>query len=88
MACIASLVVGVAEAVAHPQPVTVVIVRHPESSPESPTFPLTAVGHQRAELLVQAVTCQGPTPAPASPSWAFVVVGQCSMIDLPGGTVF
>jgi hypothetical protein len=53
IACIASLVVSVAEAVAQTQPVTVVIVRHPESSPLPPTFPLTPVGHQRAELLVQ-----------------------------------
>ena len=52
LASIASLVVAVAEAVAQPQPVTVVIVRHPEVSPEPPTFPLTPVGHQRAGLLV------------------------------------
>ena len=53
LACIASLAVGVAQAVAQTQAVTVVIVRHPETSLEAPTFPLTAVGRQRAELLVE-----------------------------------
>lgn len=51
LTCIASLAVGVAEAVAQTQPVTVVIVRHPETSLEAPT--LTPVGHRRAELLVE-----------------------------------
>ena len=44
--------VAVAEALAQTQPVTVVLVRHPESSTEPPTFPLTPVGRQRAQLLV------------------------------------
>src|SRR5437867_970071 len=54
---IATHVVPVAEVLAQTQPVTVVIVRHPETGPatatEPPTFPLTPVGRQRAELLIQ-----------------------------------
>ena len=46
-------VVTTTDAFAQTQPVTVVIVRHPEAANEAPTFPLTPVGHQRAELLVQ-----------------------------------
>jgi hypothetical protein len=50
---IATHVVLGGESFAQTQPVTVVIVRHPESSFEGPTFPLTVAGRQRAELLVQ-----------------------------------
>lgn len=45
-----SLTGGITEAVDQAPPVTVVIVRHPESALE-----LTAVGRQRAELLVQTL---------------------------------
>jgi hypothetical protein len=51
--CVASLLVGAATPAAQTRPLTVVMVRHPESSSEPPTFPLTPVGRQRAELLVQ-----------------------------------
>ena len=51
---IAAHVVSVGEALAQTQPVTVVIVHHPETAvTEPPPFPLTQVGRQRAELLVQ-----------------------------------
>lgn len=57
IALIASSVAAVADALAQMQPVTVVIVRHPETGPatatEPPTIPLTPAGRQRAELLVQ-----------------------------------
>jgi hypothetical protein len=35
---------------AQPTPVTVVIVRHPESASDQPTIPLTPAGRQRADL--------------------------------------
>lgn len=50
---IVAQVVTMAEAFAQIQPVTVVIVRHPETTNDAPTFPLTPVGRQRAGLLVQ-----------------------------------
>lgn len=51
IAFIASHVIPAAEALAQTQPVTVVIVRHPEAAGNEP-FPLTPIGHQRAQLLV------------------------------------
>src|SRR5262245_50432241 len=52
IAFISLLGLAVSAALAQTQTVTVVIVRHPESSNEPPTFPLTPVGQQRAALLV------------------------------------
>ena len=52
LACIAFLVVAVTEASTQIEPITVVIVRHPETSLDPPTFPLTTIGRQRAALLV------------------------------------
>jgi hypothetical protein len=40
---------------AYAQPVSIIIVRHAETDPSPPTFPLTAEGRQRAELLAQSV---------------------------------
>lgn len=53
MTVMSSNVIPAGEALAQTQPVTVVIVRHAESSNEPPTFPLRPIGHQRAQLLVQ-----------------------------------
>ncbi len=52
VAFVAFFVLATSEAFAQTQPVTVVIVRHPETTTGSPAL-LTPAGHQRAELLVQ-----------------------------------
>src|SRR5688500_4023426 len=40
-------------AFAQTQPISIFIIRHAESDGSQPTVPLTAVGRQRADLLVQ-----------------------------------
>jgi Histidine phosphatase superfamily (branch 1) len=46
---------GVSQALAQTQPISILIVRHAEADGSQPTIPLTAAGRQRADVLVQTL---------------------------------
>ena len=46
---------GVGQALAQTQPISILVVRHAEADGSQPTIPLTAAGRQRADLLVQTL---------------------------------
>lgn len=46
---------GVLQARAQPQPISILIVRHAEADGSQPTIPLTAAGRQRADVLAQTL---------------------------------
>jgi hypothetical protein len=46
---------GVSQARAQPQPISILIVRHAEADGSQPTVPLTAGGRQRADVLAQTL---------------------------------
>jgi Histidine phosphatase superfamily (branch 1) len=46
---------GVSQALAQTQPISIRIVRHAEADGSQPTIPLTAAGRQRADVLVQTL---------------------------------